>query len=133
MASNVVQPSEIHVTYEDQCKINEFASLNARLEELKDEVTLKSQELTNIEEALKEIDDLTITDEETVDVLEGGIFVKFSLEEATEQITAKKAAQESEIQALKDEMERIKDKMSGLKVELYAKLGRNNINLEADE
>lgn len=36
-----LQDSDVHITFEDQQKINRFARLNAKFEDLKDEIKLK--------------------------------------------------------------------------------------------
>ncbi|CAI9716291.1 prefoldin subunit 4-like [Octopus vulgaris] len=47
--------SDVHVTFEDQQKINKFARHNAKLQDLKDEVTLEKKLLQNLEDALDEL------------------------------------------------------------------------------
>lgn len=39
------QDSDVHITFEDQQKINRFARLNAKYEDLKDEIKLKEVNL----------------------------------------------------------------------------------------
>jgi len=124
---------DIVVTYEDQSKINKFASHNAKLEELRDELSLKEKEMNNIEDALKEVELLSISDETEVQLLEGEIFVKFNLDQAEEWILAKKKEVSQEVDRLREEAEQLKEEMNELKVALYSKFGRNNINLESDD
>lgn len=38
---NCFQDSDVHITYEDQQKINKFARLNAKMEDLKQEIAIK--------------------------------------------------------------------------------------------
>lgn len=41
------QDSDVHITYEDQQKINKFARLNAKMDDLKDEMKLKEVNYIN--------------------------------------------------------------------------------------
>ncbi|XP_066148903.1 probable prefoldin subunit 4 [Euwallacea fornicatus] len=122
--------SDVHISYEDQQKINIFARLNAKLEDLKDEAKVKENDLKSIEDACDEIS--LFDDDELIPYLVGEVFIcqnleatQKSLEEAKEKIT-------QEISALKTKCEGIKDQMSELKGHLYGKFG-SHINLEADE
>lgn len=37
----MLQESDVHITFEDQQKINKFARLNAKLEDIKEELKIK--------------------------------------------------------------------------------------------
>lgn len=39
--SQAFQDSDVHITFEDQQKINKFANMNAKLDDLKDEIKTK--------------------------------------------------------------------------------------------
>ncbi|XP_060520358.1 probable prefoldin subunit 4 [Cylas formicarius] len=135
MASNTnkgtFQPdSDVHITYEDQQKINIFARLNAKLEDLKDEVKAKENDLKSLEDASDEIE--LLDEDEPVPYLIGEVFVfqdlgttQKCLEEAKEKLT-------EEMNELKIKADDVKEKMSELKGHLYGKFG-SHINLEADE
>lgn len=128
--------SDIVVTYEDQQKINRFARLNARMEEIKDELKAKKIELQNIEDALSEISIAELSDEGDdvgVKILEGEVFVSFTYEGATTWIEDKKAVAEKESNAFLESIESIKVEMNQLKIALYTKFGKDNINLEAED
>ena len=129
--------SEIVVTFEDQQKINRFARLNARKEEIMEEINGKKAILQNISDALSDIDaaSLEADDDETgaVRIMEGEVFVSFGFESASNWIEMKKKETEEEIETLKSSIETIKAEMIQLKTALYAKFGKENINLESDE
>ena len=133
MASTVNPISELQVTYEDQSKINRFASHNSKLEEIKEELINKEKELKNIEEAISEMDLYAALDDEGFQIMEGEIFVHFTAEEALDWVTKKKEELSREVSSMKEEVDRLREEMNTLKTELYAKFGRNNINLEADD
>ncbi|CAB0032821.1 unnamed protein product [Trichogramma brassicae] len=48
--------SDVHISFEDQQKINRFARLNAKLEDYKDELRLAQNDLQNINDAVSEIE-----------------------------------------------------------------------------
>lgn len=129
--------SEIVVTFEDQQKINRFARLNARKEEIMEEVNGKKVILQNISDALSDIDaaSLEADDDQTdaVRIMEGEVFVSFGFESASNWIEMKKKETEEEIERLRSSIETIKAEMVQLKTALYAKFGKENINLESDE
>ncbi|QQP56173.1 Prefoldin subunit 4 [Caligus rogercresseyi] len=52
---------ETHISLDDQQKINKFARLNSRLEDLKEELSGKTSEITTLEDASL---DITMLDEE---------------------------------------------------------------------
>ncbi|XP_053211570.1 prefoldin subunit 4-like [Panonychus citri] len=134
MASAVTSTSDLQVTYEDQSKINRFACHNSKLEEIKEELVNKEKELKNIEESIGEMDLYsTLNDDEGFNIMEGEMFVHFTGEEALEWVNKKKEELSREVSTMKDEVDRLREEMNNLKTDLYAKFGRNNINLEADE
>ena len=139
MAAAGVSPpanQDINVTFEDQQKINRFARLNARMEEIKEELKQKQLVMQNMDDALNEIQvaELEGDDEsEGIRLMEGEVFVQFSLSDATTWVEKKKAGAEQECASLDRSIAAIKEEMTQLKTALYAKFGRENINLEADE
>lgn len=128
--------SDITVTFEDQQKINRFARLNARMEEIKEEQKSKKHVLQNMDDALNDISaaELEADDpSEGVGIREGETFVKFDFDKATEWIEDKKKGIEEEVTSLNASIETIREEMNQLKTALYARFGKDNINLEADE
>ena len=125
------QDKEIHISLEDQQKINKFARLNNRLEELKDDIKSKKNEIQTLEDAstdLMMIED----DEEKVPYQIGEVFVSMRQDEIQENLEKNKERLQAEVAKFEEIGEEIKAQMSDLKTHLYAKFG-NAINLEADE
>ncbi|XP_017774808.1 PREDICTED: prefoldin subunit 4 [Nicrophorus vespilloides] len=133
MSSNkgTFQPdSDVHITFEDQQRINKFARLNARREDLKEEIKVKEGDLTNIEEACDEV--ALYDDEEKVPYLVGEVFIYQDCEKTQECLKEAKSKVEQEINVLKMEGNKLKEMMTDLKSMLYGKFG-SHINLEADD
>ncbi|KAK2139900.1 hypothetical protein LSH36_1567g00018 [Paralvinella palmiformis] len=61
--AKVAKESEV-VTFEDQQKINKFARINAKLQDLKGDLEGKRKELENLEDAENEV--LMISDEDPI-------------------------------------------------------------------
>ncbi|XP_049778326.1 probable prefoldin subunit 4 [Schistocerca nitens] len=129
--SATFQPdSDVHISYDDQQKINEFARHNARLEDYKDELKSKQNQLKNLEEAC---DELTLMDPtEFVPYFMGEVFINQDIEQTEKMLEEAKNKILSETKDLEDKCSNIKNQMSELKTYLYAKFG-NHINLEADD
>ena len=49
------QDKEVHILLDDQQKINKFARLNSRLEELKDDIKNKKNEIQTLDDATTDI------------------------------------------------------------------------------
>lgn len=128
---NLSSDSDVHITYDDQQKINKFARCNIRLEDLKEELKTKETDLNNLGDAEDEMM-IALDPEENVPFLLGEVFILKSQESATETLTRDKEAVRDEIVLLKSKAADLEASMSVLKSDLYAKFG-NNINLEADE
>ncbi|KAF7267449.1 prefoldin subunit 4 [Rhynchophorus ferrugineus] len=122
--------SDIHISYEDQQKINVFARLNEKLEDLKDEVKLKENDLKCLEDACDEIS--LFDDDEQIPYLIGEVFVYQDLDTTQKCLEDAKVKISDEISNLKSKSEEIKDQMTELKAHLYGKFG-SHINLEADD
>merc|ERR1711911_454079 len=116
--------TDIHITLEDQQKINRFARQNARYEELKDDLKVKKRDLQNLEDAS---DDLLMVEDESAPVpfVIGEVFAHLGLEEAKTQV-------DKDIAKIEADCAKIKEVMLDLKTQLYAKFG-NSINLEAED
>ncbi|KAI9565346.1 hypothetical protein GHT06_009138 [Daphnia sinensis] len=123
--------SDIHITLEDQQKINRFARQNAKWEELRDDLKHKKGDLQNLEDAS---DDLLLVEDESAPIpfVVGEVFVHFNMEEAKEKLEEAKSKVKKDIESIEAECANVKSIMSDLKTQLYAKFG-NSINLEAEE
>lgn len=127
---------DINVTLEDQKKINRFARLNARMDEIRGELEQKKLVMQNMDDALNEIQVAELEAEDGDDgvrVQEGEVFVQFGLSDASTWIEDKKLRLQQELESMSQSIESVKEEMNQLKTVLYAKFGRENINLEADE
>ena len=125
-----LQDKEIHILQEDQQKINQFARLNNRLDELKDDIKSKKNEIQTLEDASTDL--MMLDDEEKVPYQIGEVFVEMTQDEVQETMEANKEKVGEEVTKLEEKAEEIKGQMSDLKTHLYAKFG-NAINLEADD
>ncbi|KAL4707677.1 hypothetical protein ACJJTC_014858 [Scirpophaga incertulas] len=122
--------SDVHISYEDQQKINKFARLNAKVDDIKDELIIKQNDMKNIEEAVEELS--LADDSEKIPYLLGEVFICQSLEDTLKSLENAKTNKENEITNLKSKCEELKSQMSELKAHLYGKFG-SHINLENEE
>eukprot|EP00096_Caligus_rogercresseyi_P013349 TRINITY_DN600_c0_g1_i1.p1 TRINITY_DN600_c0_g1~~TRINITY_DN600_c0_g1_i1.p1 ORF type:complete len:131 (+),score=66.05 TRINITY_DN600_c0_g1_i1:83-475(+) len=123
---------ETHISLDDQQKINKFARLNSRLEDLKEELSGKTSEITTLEDASL---DITMLDEEEdglVPFQVGEVFLSLKPDEAEAQLEEMKQALQKDSADIDVKMDEIRGVMSTLKTHLYAKFG-NAINLDADD
>lgn len=111
-------------------KINQFANLVAKTEDLKEDLKNQKNDLTNIEEAIEEIE---LVDEEQIQFLIGEVFVYNNLEKTQELLKETKEKKEQDIENNKAKIAEISVVMLKLKNELYGKFGQKNIYLENDE
>ncbi|KAB7507744.1 UNVERIFIED_CONTAM: hypothetical protein RMT77_018723 [Armadillidium vulgare] len=123
--------SDCHITYEDQQKINKFARCNARLEDIKDELKTKENDLQNLQDAEDEMM-IALDADEKVPFMVGEVYIMKSQDEAQEAISQQRTVLEEEKSTLSGKASELQEIMTQLKADLYAKFG-NNINLEADE
>ncbi|XP_064081152.1 prefoldin subunit 4-like [Macrobrachium nipponense] len=132
MASqNIAKDTDIHITYDDQQKINKFARCNARHGDIKDELKLKENDLQNLQDAEDEMM-IALDSEEKVPFMIGEVFMMKSQEEAQEAIASQREGLQEEISNLNSRASELMDTMTQLKADLYGKFG-NNINLEPEE
>ncbi|CAG4947809.1 unnamed protein product [Parnassius apollo] len=122
--------SDVHISFEDQQKINKFARLNAKVDDIKDELKVKQNDMKNLEEAVEELS--LADDTEKIPYLIGEVFVCQSLEDTLKSLEETKSNKENEISELEAKCEALKSQMSELKAHLYGKFG-SHINLENEE
>ena len=125
-----MQDKEIHILLEDQQKINQFARLNNRLEEFKDDMKTKKTEIQTLEDTGTDMMMLE-DDDEKIPYQIGEVFVEMTQDEVQETLDKTKETLEEEVTKLEEKANEIKSQMSDLKTHLYAKFG-NAINLEKD-
>ncbi|XP_003708466.1 prefoldin subunit 4 [Megachile rotundata] len=122
--------SDVYVTYEDQQKINKFARQNAKMEDLKEELKIKQNELKNLEDAWDEI--IFLDDTTKIPYYIGEVFIYEDVERTQNYLDELKEKKKTEISSLESKCADLKNIMSELKTQLYAKFG-SRINLEAEE
>ncbi|XP_041987878.1 probable prefoldin subunit 4 [Aricia agestis] len=122
--------SDVHISYEDQQKINKFARLNAKVDDLKDELKIKLNDVKNLEEAVEELS--LADDTEKIPYLVGEVFICQNLEDTMKSLEENKTKRQAEISEIEAKCEELKSQMSELKAHLYGKFG-SHINLENEE
>lgn len=134
MTGEKVPDKDIHISLEDQQKINRFARQNQKLEDIKDDIKARQNEMVTLTDAAADVEELslTIADDEKVPYMVGEIFVLETPDVVQTLLEKRKEETEEQVKALEARAAGIKVVMSDLKTHLYAKFG-DAINLEADE
>ncbi|KAK1128701.1 hypothetical protein K0M31_019852 [Melipona bicolor] len=122
--------SDVYITYEDQQKINKFARQNAKMDDIKEELKIKQNELKNLEDACDEI--ILLDENAKIPYYIGEVFIHEDLEKTQNYLDEIKEKKKQEILNLEGKCIDLKNIISQLKVQLYAKFG-SRINLEAEE
>merc|ERR1711915_963298 len=100
MASQTLtKDPDVHITYDDQQKINKFARCNARHGDLKEELKTKENDLQNLQDAEDEMM-LALDTDEKVPFMIGEVFMMKTQDEAQESIAAQREALQEEISGL---------------------------------
>lgn len=121
----------MNVSKEDQQKINQFARLNARLEDIKEDSSNKTNELKNFEDALSEMEMKVLEDEgDRLHLQVGDIMANLDPDTTQKWLEEKIEALKRSLADLDTRREKIVEEMSELKAHLYARFG-NNIHLES--
>jgi len=120
------EENEADVRREDQDKINEFASLNARLHEIRDEAESLKKKLQGIDDASTE---LMMGNGDKVLIMLGEAFFESSEQDATELCEEQVENFQATIEVLNDEETTIVERQSQLKKDLYGRFGKS-IQLE---
>ncbi|KAL1840918.1 hypothetical protein VTJ49DRAFT_7616 [Mycothermus thermophilus] len=118
---------EVEVRREDQDKINKFSRLHQRELAIQDELKAKQKEKEELDDITTELE--LADEDEPVPYKVGDAFFHVPLAQAQEMLGVSTAKLEEEIEELEDKLGNIKEEMSQLKVELYARFGKT-INLE---
>ncbi|SPP76921.1 probable prefoldin subunit 4 [Drosophila guanche] len=121
---------DVHISFEDQLRINRFAKHNARLDDLKVELDVKKNELKCVEEALDEIE--LFDEDEDIPFLVGEVFLSHKLGKTQELLAETKDMVIKEIANIEAKAKAIKVEMDDLKAHLYQRFG-SNISLENDD
>ncbi|KAI0479468.1 Prefoldin subunit-domain-containing protein [Xylariaceae sp. FL0804] len=118
---------EVEVRREDQDKINKFSRLHQRELNLQEELKNKNKEKEELDDITTELE--LADEDDKVPYKIGDAFFHIALPQAQEMLTASSERIDEEVSALEDKLGTTKDDMQQLKVELYARFGKQ-INLE---
>ncbi|VBB83721.1 Putative Prefoldin subunit [Podospora comata] len=118
---------EIEVRREDQDKINKFSRLHSHELTLEEELKVKNKEKEELDDITTELE--LADEDDLVPYKIGDAFFHLPLPQAQELLGLSTAKIEEEIGELEDKMATIREEMTRLKVELYARFGKT-INLE---
>ncbi|KAG9257689.1 Prefoldin subunit-domain-containing protein [Emericellopsis atlantica] len=118
---------EVEVRREDQDKINRFSRLHQRELAIKEELEAKSKEKEELEDLSTELE--LADEDEKIQYRIGDSFFHLPLEQAQEMLEAASTRSEEETGELEEKLSSIQDEMKQLKVDLYARFGKQ-INLE---
>ncbi|KAK2021647.1 prefoldin subunit [Colletotrichum zoysiae] len=115
---------EVEVRREDQDKINRFSRLHQRELIIEEELKNKTEELDDLSTELELADE-----DEAVPYKIGDAYFHVPQPQAIEMLDQASAKIEEDVEGLESKLETIKEEMTQLKVELYARFGKS-INLE---
>ncbi|KAL2256988.1 hypothetical protein VTK26DRAFT_798 [Humicola hyalothermophila] len=118
---------EVEVRREDQDKINKFSRLHQHELSIEEELKTKQKEKEELDDISTELE--LADEDEPVPYKIGDAFFHIPLEQAQELLGISTSKLEEEIEELEDKLGNIREEMSHLKVELYARFGKT-INLE---
>ncbi|PNY24158.1 Prefoldin subunit 4 [Tolypocladium capitatum] len=118
---------EVEVRREDQDKINKFSRLHQRELALAEELKLKNKEKEELDDLATELE--LADEDEKIQYKIGDAFFHISLEQAQQMLEAATSKIDDETSELEDQMESVREQMTQLKVDLYARFGKQ-INLE---
>lgn len=123
----VAAGDEIEVRREDQDKINKFSRLHQRELNIEEELQTKNKEKEELDDITTELE--LADEDDLVPYKIGDAFFHVPLEKAQEMLATSNSKAEEDITTLEDKLGSIREEMTQLKVELYARFGRS-INLE---
>ncbi|KAK3196564.1 hypothetical protein K4F52_000446 [Lecanicillium sp. MT-2017a] len=118
---------EVEVRREDQDKINRFSRLHQRELALNEELKTKNKEKEELDDLSTELE--LADEDEKIQYKIGDAFFHVSLEQAQEMLTTATERIDEQTSKLEDKVNTIKEEMTQLKVDLYARFGKQ-INLE---
>ncbi|WWC61962.1 uncharacterized protein I303_104548 [Kwoniella dejecticola CBS 10117] len=119
----------VEVAWEDQQRINTFSKLNNRLTDIQDLLKIKNEEKEYYDDLSTELELADEDDTEPILYKLGDSFFKLKLRDARRQLKSDLKRYEVEIQELEGKKGECESGMKDLKVQLYAKFGKQ-INLE---
>ncbi|KAG6037364.1 hypothetical protein E4U40_005539 [Claviceps sp. LM458 group G5] len=118
---------EVEVRREDQDKINKFSRLHQRERAIEEQLKEKSKEKEELDDLSTELE--LADEDEKIQYKIGDAFFHIPLEQAQEMLEMATTRIDDETGALKDKISTVREEMQQLKIELYARFGKQ-INLE---
>ncbi|KID76699.1 Prefoldin subunit 4 [Metarhizium brunneum] len=118
---------EVEVRREDQDKINKFSRLHQRELAMEEELRLKNKEKEEYDDLSTELE--LADEDEKIQYKIGDAFFHIPLDQAQEMLEAATTKIDEEASELEDKIGSVREEMQQLKVELYARFGKQ-INLE---
>ncbi|KAG6085126.1 hypothetical protein E4U15_001396 [Claviceps sp. LM218 group G6] len=118
---------EVEVRREDQDKINKFSRLHQRERAIEEQLKEKSKEKEELDDLSTELE--LADEDEKIQYKIGDAFFHVPLEQAQEMLETATTRIDDETSALKDKVSNVREEMQQLKIELYARFGKQ-INLE---
>ncbi|KAH8175413.1 prefoldin subunit domain-containing protein [Sarocladium implicatum] len=118
---------EVEVRREDQDKINKFSRLHQRELALEEELQSKTKEKEELDDLNTELE--LADEDEKIQYKIGDSYFHLPLEQAQEMLTTSSTKIEEDTSEIEDKLGNIRDEMTKLKVDLYARFGKQ-INLE---
>ncbi|KAG6016532.1 hypothetical protein E4U43_003571 [Claviceps pusilla] len=118
---------EVEVRREDQDKINKFSRLHQRELAIEEQLQAKNKEKEELDDLSTELE--LADEDDKIQYKIGDAFFHIPLEQAQEMLEAATTRIDDETSALEDRISTVRDEMQQLKVELYARFGKQ-INLE---
>ncbi|KID88860.1 Prefoldin, subunit 4 [Metarhizium guizhouense ARSEF 977] len=118
---------EVEVRREDQDKINKFSRLHQRELAMEEELKLKNKEKEEYDDLSTELE--LADEDEKIQYKIGDAFFHIPLDQAQEMLEAATAKIDDETSELEEKIGSVREEMQQLKVELYARFGKQ-INLE---
>ncbi|EFY90341.1 Gim complex component GIM3-like protein [Metarhizium acridum CQMa 102] len=118
---------EVEVRREDQDKINKFSRLHQRELAMEEELKLKNKEKEEYDDLSTELE--LADEDEKIQYKIGDAFFHIPLDQAQEMLEAATTKIDEETSELEDKIGSVREEMQQLKVELYARFGKQ-INLE---
>ncbi|EHA56830.1 hypothetical protein MCOR27_005740 [Pyricularia oryzae] len=123
----VAAGDEVEVRREDQDKINRFSRLHQRELLLQEELKSKNKEKEELDDITMELE--LADEDESVPYKVGDAFFHVPLPQAQEMLSTSATKVEGQIEDIEDRLGSIREEMTQLKVELYARFGKS-IQLE---
>lgn len=122
--------ADIDVTREDQEKINRFGRLNAEMHETEDTLKAQQEALSAVQDAQSEA--LLADADGAVKLQVGESYFDLAADDVVDVLGRRETELQTQVDAAGARLAEIKAEMAQLKSQLYAKFGRNAINLDED-